>query len=175
MSYYFVVVADGSRARFFELQSTDMPELESGPTLVEQTSISNPETGKSEGEVFADTRSGSNRVSSAANPHAYDDHRERHMEEFERRFAREVGKEAVSRAGKLDTRCLVLVADPRMLHYLQGEVSSFKNGKRDLVEYARDLTKLAPDEIHRHLAKDGLIPEKKRPRGGPSNVPPGRW
>ena len=44
MSEYCVVVADGTRARFFTLEAAQFPEMESGPNLIEKKDLINPET-----------------------------------------------------------------------------------------------------------------------------------
>jgi hypothetical protein len=50
-----VVVADESRARFFTVEPVELPELESGPKLIEHEDLLNPEGRVSTGRLFADT------------------------------------------------------------------------------------------------------------------------
>ena len=163
MTDYFVVAADASRARFFTLQRAADPEYESGPNLVEGDVLVNPETEMSEGEVFTDLKSGRNRSAAGGMAHGYDDHRGDHVEEFERRFAQRVAQECVSRAKRSAARHLIIAANGRMLGHLRRELESLPAKGMAVSEYAKDVTKLAPLDVHKHLSGKGLIPERKPP------------
>jgi len=58
MSDYLVVVASAARARFFTLEPAEFPELESGPNLVDQGELLNPQARIPERELFADSKTG---------------------------------------------------------------------------------------------------------------------
>ncbi|MCF7854842.1 MAG: host attachment protein [Candidatus Pacebacteria bacterium] len=163
MTDYFVVVADASRARFFTLQQADDPEYESGPNLIEGDVLVNPENEMDEGEVFAETKSGRNRSSVGGMAHGYDDHRAEHLGEFERRFAQRVAQESVQRAKRLGARSLIVASNGRMLGHLRRELQDLPLKGVTLSEYAKDVTKLAPQEVQKHLASRDLVPERKPP------------
>jgi len=163
MSEYCVVVADAARARFFTLEPAQDPETESGPRLREHKVLVNPEREAHGRDVFRDTRSGSNRAGGGGPAHGYDDHREQHEQEFERRFARLVAAEAESLSHACGASRLILAAPPRMLGFLRRDVEALARGGMQIREAASNLTKLAPHDIQSHLAKDRLLPACRRP------------
>ena len=161
MSNYCVVVAGGGEARFFTLEGSELPELESGPSLVEHEVLINPEKGMHGGELWSDDKSGRNRGPSGA--HGYDDHREQHAEELLRRFAHSVaGKcaEVVQRSG---AKHLVLVAEKHMLGHLRKHLEGALKDGVSIRESAKELSRLPAAELHAHLAKEALLPERKGP------------
>ena len=156
MSEYCVVIGDASRARFFTLEPSPRPKVESGPRLVEHEAVVNPESASRDGEVFAATRPGSNR--SAGGPaHQYDDHRANHHQEFARRFARRIAGHAGQLAASTGATHLVLVAGKRMLGLLRQQQEGLPAGMT-VHHLARDMTKMSAQEIHERLAADNLVP-----------------
>ena len=162
MTQYCVVVVDGARARFFTLQPAELPELESSPRLVELEDLVNPEAEVPDRELWTEAKTGRNRAPNGGPAHGYDDHRERHEDELERRFANSVGEhcEALARREKADV--IVLAAQKRMLGFLRQTVVPRLKGM-EVKEYTKDLSKLGPQEIHDHLAREALVPERKPP------------
>lgn len=162
MNRYLVVVADAVRARFFHMEEAGDPSLESGPDLVEDEVLLNPEQAMADRDVFSESKSGRNRTRGTS-PHGYDDHREKHADENNRKFARHVAKETISRAGKKSARYVVIAADKRMLGMLRSRLADSANAKWEIREYAGDISKLAPRALHKHLAGKKLIPPRRRP------------
>lgn len=160
MSRYCVVVAEGSRARFFTVEKPEIPELESGPDLVEQKTMANPEHKAHGDDLLADPRAGRNR-SGGGPSHGYDDHREDYDDECERRFAREIAQELDSMARANGTRRVVLCAEKRMLGFLRSTVHDNLPKGVDLQEVPKDLAKLSPRKLHERLASDGHIPRRR--------------
>lgn len=159
MNQNYIVVADGVRARFFTLEETPFPEIESGPNLTEVSDLINADR---ESDIWSEKKSGRNRGKSGA-AHGYDDHRTQHEEEFVRRFARTVAEEAKRLTSHNGTQELVLVAQKKTLGYLRNELSGrIKNGIQ-IRELAKDLSKMSPLEIHTHLAKEQLVPKRRSP------------
>ncbi|ROR34627.1 host attachment protein [Inmirania thermothiophila] len=158
MTRYCVIVAGQGCARFFELRPAEHPELESGPNLVETASLTNEDAS---GEVWSDPKSGRNRAPGGGGAHGYDDHREGHMAEFERRFARRIGETAARMLRRHPAR-LVLVAEKRMLGHLRQSLNGSAAGVT-VQEVAKDLCRMAPMEIHERLAEDGLLPRRRPP------------
>jgi protein required for attachment to host cells len=156
MNGYCVVVANASRARFFSLEPVAVPEVESGPRLVEHSDLVNPEAGLPGRETWSDTRSGSNASSAGGGTHRYDDHREGHAQEVGRRFARQVAGAALDMMRQRGASCLVVVAGGRMLGYLRPELETPANV--EVREAAKDLTTLGAQEIRDHLVGAGVLP-----------------
>ncbi|GAB4353109.1 MAG: host attachment protein [Gammaproteobacteria bacterium] len=162
MSDCFVVVAAGSCARFFTLEPAEFPEMESGPNLVEQHRIENEEWTFHGDEVYSDTKSGRNRGRGGAGAHGYDDHRNQHHDEIERRFARDIAEEMQRITKKYHPKKIVLVAQKKLLGNLRGNLQT--NGSEVVIEeLAKDLCKFGPNEVHQHLAKAKLLPPRRSP------------
>lgn len=161
---YCVVIADASRARFFTLVPAEHPKIESGPTLVERTALANAEAAGRDADIFSETRSGANRSAGGAT-HPYCDHRRRHEEEFEKRFAKAVACQ-VAEIQKQEESIgkLVLAASSGMLGHLRKQITVLGRGTA-VTDVARDLTRMKPEKIHGILASEGLLPARvKRAR-----------
>lgn len=156
MSDCCVIVADAARARLFTMEPASNPRLESSPKLFEQKSLVNPEAELPEREVMKKTRGG-RQGSRGAGIHTFDDHRSRHMETLERRFARVVAGEARKVARACKAKNLVLVASQRMLGFLRAELGGNGSGKLDIRDLASDIARKTPAQIQAHLAKAGLV------------------
>ncbi|MCH8505856.1 MAG: host attachment protein [Ectothiorhodospiraceae bacterium] len=165
MSEYCVVVAEGSRARFFTVEQAEIPELESGPNLVEHSSMANPEHQARGNAIYADLRSGRNR-SAYGSGHGYDDHRNQHDAEMERRFAREIARKLDEMTRGNGTQRVVLCAEKQMLGYLRPNLNGAIPHGVAVHEVPKDLAKLSVRQLHERLAKDGYIPRRKA-RNGP--------
>ena len=161
MSEYCIVVAEGSRARFFTLEPADIPELESGPNLVEHVALANPEHQAHNGALWSETRAGRNRTAHGA-AHGYDDHRQQHSAEMERRFARNVVCELDRMARGNGTRKIVICAEKQMLGFLRSSISDTIGHDVEISEVAKDLTKLPLRDLHARLAAEGHIPRRKQ-------------
>jgi len=162
MSENCVVVAGGSRARFFALEDVQFPEVESGPNLVELSDLVNPEHDAKQRDLWSELKSGRNRAPTGP-AHGYDDHRSQHEEEYERRFARSVAEECVKLARSHGTRNVVLVAQKRMLGILRGTLEPVLKAGVEVRELAKDLSKLPPQQLHEHLAREGMLPRRRTP------------
>ncbi len=160
MSRYCVVVAEGSRARFFTVENPELPELQSGPDLVERKTMTNPDHQAHGEQLLADSRTGRNRTAKGP-AHGYDDHREDYDAECERRFAREIAQELDTMARANGTRRVVLCAEKRMLGFLRPRLENAIPRGVDLHEVPKDLAKLSPRKLHERLASDGHIPRRR--------------
>ena len=163
MSDYCVIVADGARARFFTLEPVEMPELETGPNLVEQQDLINPEAETPGQALWSDVKGGRNR-SSSGSAHGYDDHRTQHETEFLIRFAKVIAEEAGRFTAKRHTKHLVLASDKTMLGFLREALNTSPPHVQDIHDLAKNLGKFNTIDIHQHLADAGLLP-KRRKRG----------
>lgn len=155
-----VVVANGSRARFFSLHAAETPEYESSPRMVEHTTLANPEQTAAGKELWSDNRSGSNR-GMGSGVHRYDDHRNQHRAEYERRFVQSVACETENLARTVGAVRVVVTADTRVLGLLRGELH--RGNGFEVKEVARDYIKFSVQELHEQLASMDLIPARRRP------------
>jgi protein required for attachment to host cells len=163
MSDYLVVVASAARARFFTLEPAEFPELESGPNLVDQGELLNPQARTPERELFADSKTGRGRAPRGSSAHGYDDHREQHEDESERRFSREVLEKAKRMAEQNDVRQIVLAASTRMIPFLRLDMERLMKQGLEVRELIKDMSKLTPEQIQDHLAKEQALPARRRP------------
>ena len=162
MNQYCVVVANGSRARLFSLESAEFPELESGPNLVEIIGLTNPEKNVQNRELWSEVKTGRNRGSKSGQAHGYDDHRSQHSDEYERRFASSIAEHTCKLMRRQNASNVVLVSQKRMLGFLRSALQAKLNGVAR-AELAKDLSKLNPRDLHDHLARERLIPERRSP------------
>lgn len=162
MSQYCVVVTSGARARFFTLESSQFPELESGPNLVELTALSNPQHDAAGTQLWSEPKTGRNRGGIGGAAHGYDDHRTQHEEEYDRRFAHDVAEECHRLSQAHGASEVVLVSQKRMLGHLRAAMESRRNGLQT-TEIAKDLSKLSARELHEHLARESLLPPRRSP------------
>ena len=166
MSDYAVVVIGGARARFFTLEPVEFPDLESGPRLVERGELLNPEGRLPERDLYADSKTGRGRAP-GGRAHGYDDHRSEHDEEIERRFTRQVLERANQLAQEHQARSLILAAPSRLLGFLRPDLDGLIKQGIEVKKLAKDMIKLSSDQIQAHLAKEDLLPERRRPGAQP--------
>ncbi len=168
MKAYCVVVADGTRARFFSLEPSDLPTGETGSNLVEHEDLISTEKEVPGTQMWTDTKSARGASRLGAPAHGYDDQRDRHEDEFERRFARRITEETVRMAQQQKAAHLVLVAETRMLGFLRDALDVPAHVSFDVHELAKDVTKLTSSELHEYLVGANLLPTRQ---GAPAWVP----
>ncbi|RMH39161.1 MAG: hypothetical protein D6689_17460 [Deltaproteobacteria bacterium] len=154
----WVVVTDARRARLLRLERDEATEVH---RLVELEALVHAGRRQRPSEVFTESRPGLRASDPGAGLHATDDHRERHIEEWDRRFARDVARALAERIrGTGGT--VVLAASEHMLGLLREELPRFVDGV-DVKEYAVNLAGARPAEIHDALAERGALPPRRRP------------
>jgi protein required for attachment to host cells len=163
MSDYCVVVTGGAHARFFTLEPVQFPEFESGPRLVYCRGLFNPQKETAGKDLYADTKTGRGRAARGGPAHGYDDHRSHHEEELDRRFSRKVLAEACSLAKASNARCMVVVAPASMLGIIRQDLRMLDKLGVKVKKMAKDMTKFSPLQIHDNLAREKILPERKRP------------
>ena len=158
-----LVVADGARARFLILEPAETSKLQFGPNLVELKDFINPEAGEYGRDLWSDTKTGVTRDWSRGQAHSYDDHREEHEAEFVRRFAKTIAEETKTfvRAQKANT--LIIAAPKKMLGFLRVALNQSLKGDVSVKEVPKDFSKLSSVELHEHLAKQKVLPPRRRP------------
>ena len=155
MNQYCVVVANGSQAKFFTLENSEFPELESSPTLVEATTITHPDYTA----IRKDRPLHGQEASSARPVTAVSDN---HIQERNKKFLKTIAKEADKMNKDFNFSEMVLVSQKRLISDLRLAVTDKVKGVHTQ-ELAKDLSKLGPRELHNYLAKEKLLPIRRNP------------
>ena len=157
MSQYLVAVINGTKARFLTLSPVEFNEYESGPNLIEHEAMVSVEKEMQGQELWANTKTGRNRGTSGQ-AHGYDDHRNNHMIEFERRFAQMIVRHMADLTKTHGVKNLVLVAEPQILGILREVIDGNLTRQLNVAEVAKDLFRLSIKDLHEYLAKRSLLP-----------------
>ena len=166
MNKSVVAVIDGSRARFLTLEPVEFPEHESGPNLIEHEGLHNSTKEQQGQDLWANVKTGRNR-GSAGQSHGYDDHRKKHIMEFERRFAQAIATKLIGLTQTHQAHHLLLVAEPQILGLMRDALTPVLPKHLQLNELAKDLCQLRPHQLHEYLASKELLPAHRRaPRAG---------
>ncbi|HEY9623025.1 MAG TPA: host attachment protein [Crinalium sp.] len=161
MNPYLVAVINAVQARLLTLDATDVPEHEAGPTLIEQTKLENATQDRQGQNLWSSVKAGRNR-GSGGQAHSYDDHRQNHMHEFERRFAQEIAAQIASLIQTQSPQQLLLIAEPQILGLMRDALASLIPKTIKVSELGKDLCQLKPSELHTYLADKKLLPAYKR-------------
>lgn len=157
MAKFVVVVIGGTSGRFFSLDSASASSYESSPNLLEQEGLSDSTKELHGQELWANLKTGLNR-SSNGQAHSYDDHRQSHEREFEKRFAQKISSALLKLIKVEQARQLILVAEPQILGMMREAMTDklFKN--LNIQELAKDICHFKVNQIHDYLAKKELLP-----------------
>jgi protein required for attachment to host cells len=177
MATWNIVVADGSRARL--LRAELLPGT-SAARLKERELLLSPERGLRGRDTFSNLKTGRHRAPPRFAAHGYDDHRLRHRDEIERRFARRIADATAKLVGRDPSGPLVIVAEPRLLGMLRRPLADRLPETIARIEIAEDLSWHALGRIRHVLEKRHVLPKGRpspdawQPRGQPPPLPPGR-
>jgi protein required for attachment to host cells len=152
MSGDWVIVADGSEARFMVFGWHDGPRR-GALRLLESSQLSNPEctvSGRRDGRKI---KSGYDSTS-----YQYTDHREQHDAELHRRFASRIGRQTHDLALIGDVSAITVVTTTRMMGLLQSALQPVARIGISIRTLQRDYTWCTPAQIQQHLSENGLIP-----------------
>jgi len=150
-----VIVADAARARVFLVQRSPEQHPNAPVSLKEVMAMVNSEAELRGKELFANARSGTNRAPDG-HEYQYDDHRARHREEIERRFAKEISRWVTELVRNEDANGIVLAVEPRMLGLLRHELANKLNAD-SITSIPRDLSWQDPEHIRETLARHGAL------------------
>ncbi|QLE55417.1 host attachment protein [Nostoc sp. TCL26-01] len=164
MSIFLIAVIDGKKARFLTLEPSALPEYQSSPNLTEHEVLLNSAKELSGQELWASTKTGRNR-GVAGQAHSYDDHRDNHMLEFERRFAHTVSNKIINLTQVKRVQQLLLIAESQILGLMRESLASVLPKNIHVNELAKNLCHLKPHELHEYLAHKQLLPASKRISG----------
>jgi protein required for attachment to host cells len=161
MNKYLVAVVNSSQARLLTLEPSDLSEYNSGFNLVEQINLKNPTQERQGQDLWSSVKTGRNRGSSG-HSHSYDDHRESHMVEFERRFAQTIAATIENFIQTHQPQKLLLIAEPQVLGLMRDALNASLPKTVKSSELAKDLCHLKPNDLHTYLADKKLLPVQKR-------------
>ncbi|MBF2079030.1 MAG: host attachment protein [Synechococcales cyanobacterium T60_A2020_003] len=161
MNKVLVAVIDSARVRFFALELGGFPEAGDGARLTELDGLLNPAAETRGEELWSSTKTGRNR-GTGGQAHSYDDHREGHRAEFERRFAQEIATQITERVQAESIRNLILIAEPQVIGFMRDAIASTAPPQLHVQELAKNLSHLKTHELHKCLASHNLAPEPIR-------------
>jgi protein required for attachment to host cells len=156
MNSHWVVLADATHARFLTLEESP----KSGPSLKEHKDLINPQSDERGRDLWSDLKTGRGRAPGGGPSHGYDDHRCKHEDEFERRFARKIAEEAASVVRSRPAEQIIVVAEKRMLGFLRPAFADALKDEVKLREVTKDLSKLNAKELQERLAGENLLPSR---------------
>ncbi|MEA5451993.1 host attachment protein [Leptolyngbya sp. CCNP1308] len=159
MTRFLVAVVDGAKAKFLTLEPVAVPEVESGPDLIERCQLLNPAAETPGQDPGANAKASRNR-GSGSRGHSYDDRRGNYLVEFERRFAQAIGTQMETLISAYDLNTLVLVAEPQILGTLRDCLAGI-SGRLPVQELAKDLCKMKPRQLQDYLAQRGVLPTRQ--------------
>lgn len=157
MENYVVVVVSSVKAKFFVLELPDFPDAESSLKLIEIEQLLNSAQKLQGQDLWSSTKPGRNR-GSTGQAHSYDDHRDNHRVEFERRFAQEIATKLFQVLKTNQARHLLLVAEPKILGIMRETLIPDLPKNIKLIELVKDLCHLKAHELHQYLATKDLLP-----------------
>lgn len=161
MNKVLVTVIDSAKARFLTLDLAEFSDIESASRLVELNELLNP-VGDAQGEeLWSTTKTGRNR-GNGGQAHSYDDHREQHRAEFERRFAQAIATYIATLVEAEPIRHLILVAESQIVTVMKAAIAAAAPSQLQIHELMKNLSHLKPHELHKYLASHGLVPEPAR-------------
>lgn len=158
---FIAAVIDSTKARFFTLELEQLPNYDFGPNLKEYDALNNPVKEFTAQQLWANIKTGRNR-GAGNQAHSYNDHRQNHIIEFERRFAQNISNQIVSLIRVYKAKHLILVAEPQILGLMRESLRPMLPQNLELRELAKDLGKLKKKEIHEYLANKNLLPARKK-------------
>jgi len=150
-----IAVVDASRARLFTFERSSTVEG-IDERLVEECDLVNPARRLRPAELFSESRPGSARTGGVQ--YAFDDHREAHIEVLDAEFSRLVIDQLVNVLRTAHAQRVILCASPHMLGELRKAGHNLPKEGVPIDELARDLVKLTPPELRKHLESYGLLP-----------------
>jgi protein required for attachment to host cells len=161
MNKMLVAVIDTTKARFLMLEPAKFPEQNTGSRFVELDSLLNPSNESPGHELWSSTKTGRN-TGVGTQAHSYDDHRENHVAEFERRFARSITHYIVELSRTHQMQQLILVAEAQMIGFLRNAIATSELTHIQIHGLTKNLCQLKPLELQKYLANQGLIPKPQR-------------
>ena len=144
-----VVVAIGNtEARFFTLEQAEWPEYESGPHLIEQSSLSRSTEDSARGLWTKIAKKSTQNIKASEN----------YRYKFERKFAQKITGEIIHLIRIEQGQKLVLIARPKILKLIHQFFTPTLFGNLHIQELPRDISHFGSNQIHQYLAQKQIVP-----------------
>jgi protein required for attachment to host cells len=160
MQRFCLLVADAARARIFTVEPADPTQPKRGVDLHERVDLVDNERRHPPAELVSD-HPGTGRSPTGLR-FGVDDHRAAHVDELDRRFARELVTRLATIAREAGIGRAVVIASPSMLGVLRKEVRATLESSIAVQSIALDLTRATVAELHDRLVGLGLVPARER-------------
>jgi len=159
MNPLLIVVADGAKARLFTLETEAIPQLEGHPYLFEDEVMVNPEQDIPSQQLWSSPQSQTGHHPDEV-VHSYDDRREHHEIEYEKRFAKKIAARIAQRIDPdIDHRQqLLLIADKKHLGLLRNSLIPVLPMNLLVIDLDKNLTHLSSKELQDYLVQKSLLP-----------------
>lgn len=156
-----VIVADGKHARFFLAQPGASPRH--AVELVETRALDNPDLvgARSNGAGRVETERPSSRQ--AGDTHPAEPRRQQRCLEIERRFGREIAREADALTSEWEEGAIIFIAEPRLLGLTRGYLRDAVRPALTLQELARNCTQLTASELREQLGLEAIAAGRRAP------------
>lgn len=161
MVEYLVVIVNTATARFFALEPVEFPQIESGPRLVPCDELDNPECSLDPKDIFTDSKTGRGSAPGGGPVHGFDDKRNQYSVELRRKFAAKVMHQIIHLANRKNVHTIVLAASAKMRSLLFPAAENLIRQGYKVVKLSKNITNFSPQQIHRHLARAGVIPDQR--------------
>lgn len=157
MPEMLVLIADRARARIFEVDKPQDTPVKRGQRLIEVEDLIEPKGQQAGKDQFSNLKSGRSGSPRGVPEHSFDDHRDSHLAEVSKRFARRC-TEALGRHFEEKKRGqIVLFAAPSLLGVLRQELERASLRASCVAEVAEDLSRHSNQDIEEALVRKGLI------------------
>lgn len=154
MQQQLIAVVDGSRARYFSVETRVTPRGAEKNKLVEIETLINPANRLKDGDLFADSRSGQRSAFAGGPSHGVDDRRDSHHDEDDRKFAKLVLSTLADLIRSREIDYAILAAGPKMLGHLRENRELLP--RTEIGELPKHLTELSAHELCLRLEADNL-------------------
>jgi protein required for attachment to host cells len=161
MHHILVAAMNGTKARFLTLEPASLTVPEAGMKLVEQDSLLNAENELLGQDLWSTSKTGRNR-STSGQSHSYDDHREQHCLEFEKRFANQITHHIAQLVQTREIQKLLLVSEPQFLGLMRESLVGELPTRLEVTELAKSIAQMTVSQIHQYLAEQTLLPLPQR-------------
>jgi len=151
-----IAIVDATRARIYTYEGDS--DGASDRALREEIDLVNP--GRRGHDQFSTTKPGVKRMASGGG--STDDHRDAHLDQLERNFARHIIDEVDRIARQRGLGRVILVTTPKMLGELRKVDAVLEHADLEVSYVERDLAQLTSPQIHDHLAELHLISPRHR-------------
>jgi protein required for attachment to host cells len=148
-----ILVVDGTRARWFRIERR---------RLIEHADLVCPEHKLMDRDRYTETKTGRWERGRLGPTHSFDDHRNAHDREVERRFAHEIAEKTEEATGQVAPEEIVIVGDNRMLGLLRNAFDPVLTRDIARIEVRKNIAQQTRDQIQDALAEEGLLDPRPR-------------